>query len=101
MTSKPPPIPEPIEICKFWKNRRRDTAIVIALSSYKEHNLVSVREHVIGTDGCMRPTTRGTSLVVRRLPELSAALCKALKRARELGLLPDDERAGDNGEATP
>jgi hypothetical protein len=94
MTKRPPPIPEPIEICKFWKSRRRDKVIVIAINPYEEHNLIDVREHVIGSDGIMRPSTRGVALVVRRLPELSAGLCKALKRARELNLIPADESGG-------
>jgi hypothetical protein len=92
MTRKTPPIPEPIEICKFWKNRRRNKVIVVALNPYEEHNLIDVREHVIGSDGIMRPSTRGVAIVVRLLPELSAALCKALKRARELNLIPEDEK---------
>jgi Transcriptional Coactivator p15 (PC4) len=86
---------ESVTVAKFWKSRRRDIAVVVALGPYKEHNLISVREHVVGTDGIMRPSTRGVSLVVRRLPELSAALAKALARARELNLLPPD----DGGEA--
>jgi hypothetical protein len=88
---KPLPLAEPIEIAKFWKNRRRDTAIVISLSSYEGHNLVSVREHFVGGDGCMRPTTKGISVVVRRLPELSGALRRALETARDQNLLPSDE----------
>jgi hypothetical protein len=89
MTAKPAPLAEPIEIDKFWKNRRRDTAIVVSLSSYEGHNLVNVREHFIGADGCMRPTTKGVALVVRRLPELSKAIRRALEKARELGLVDD------------
>jgi hypothetical protein len=85
-----PTLPKPVEVAKFWKSRRRDIAVVVALGPYKEHNLISVREHVIGSDGIMRPSTRGVSLVVRRLPELAAALVKALQQARALGLLPDD-----------
>jgi hypothetical protein len=91
MSKKPPPIPAPIEICKFFKSRRRDKVIVIALNPYEGRTLIDVREHVIGSDGIMRPSTRGIALVVRRLPELSAGLCKALKRARELELIEADE----------
>jgi hypothetical protein len=85
-----PTLPEPIEVAKFWKSRRRDIAVVVAIGPYKEHNLISVREHVVGSDGIMRPSTRGVSLVVRRLPELAAALAKAMQQAQTLGLLPDD-----------
>jgi hypothetical protein len=89
MSQKPAPIAE-IEIGKFWKNRRRDTAIVVSLSAYEGHNLVNVREHFIGRDGCMRPTTKGLAMVVRRLPEFSNAIRKALEKARELNLLPEE-----------
>jgi Transcriptional Coactivator p15 (PC4) len=91
MSAKPPPLTEPIEIAKFWKNRRRDRAIVVLLSHYEGHNLVDVREHFIGADGLMKPTTRGLSLVVRRLPELSRAVRAALEKARSLDLLPEEE----------
>jgi hypothetical protein len=90
MSAKPPPLTEPIEIGKFWKNRRRDTAIVVSLSAYEGHNLVNVREHFIGSDGCMRPTTKGLAMVVRRLPEFANAIRRALEKARELDLLPEE-----------
>jgi hypothetical protein len=100
MTQKPAPLAEPIEISKFWKNRRRDTAIVVSLNSYEGHNLVNLREHFVGSDGCMRPTTKGLSMVVRRLPELSRAIRHALERARELDLLPEEAASDDQGEST-
>lgn len=90
MSQKPAPLTEPIEISKFWKNRRRDKAIVVSLSAYEETNIVNVREHFIGSDGIMRPTTKGIATSVRRLPELSNALRKALETARRLNLLPED-----------
>jgi hypothetical protein len=101
MTRKPPPIPEPIQIGKFWKSRRRDKVFVVAIGPYKEHNIFSVREHVISTDGIMRPTTRGVAMVILRLPELAKAINRAVAKAKELGLLPQDERDVDSGEATP
>ena len=90
MTQKPPPLAEPIEICKISKNRRRDKAIVVSLSAYEETNIVNVREYFVGADGIMRPTTKGIAMSVRRLPELSNALRKALETARALNLLPED-----------
>jgi len=91
MTAKPPPLSEPIEICKLWKNRRRDKAIVVSLSAYEETNIVNVREHFVGSDGIMRPTTKGIATSVRRLPELSRALRLALEKARSLNLLPEGD----------
>jgi hypothetical protein len=90
MTQKPPPLAEPIEIAKFWKNRRRDKAIVVTISAFEETNIINVREHFVGSDGIMRPTTKGIATSVRRLPELSRAIRRALERARELNLLPED-----------
>ena len=90
MSAKPPPLAEPIEICKISKNRRRDKVIVVSLGAYEETNLVNVREHFVGADGIMRPTTKGIAMSVRRLPELSNALRKALETARALNLLPED-----------
>jgi hypothetical protein len=90
MSAKPPPLAQPIEIAKWWKSRRRDIAIVVSLSNYEGVNIVNVREHFVGSDGCMRPTTKGLAMVVRRLPEFSNAIRKALEKARELDLLPEE-----------
>jgi hypothetical protein len=90
MTTAPAPLGSAIEIMKFWKSRRRDKAVVVSLSSYEGTNIVNVREHFIGSDGCMRPTTKGIAMSVRRLPELSRAVRAALEKARSLNLLPDD-----------
>jgi Transcriptional Coactivator p15 (PC4) len=89
MTAKPPPLAEPIE-WKLWKNRQRQIAIVVSLSSYEGQNLVSIREYFTDQAGCMRPSTKGLSMVVRRLPELSRAVRLALEKARSLDLLPED-----------
>jgi hypothetical protein len=94
MTTKPAPLTESIEIAKWWKSRRRDIAIVVSLSSYEGVNLVNVRENFVGSDGCMRPTTKGLAMVVRRLPEFSNAIRKALEKARELDLLPEEGEGG-------
>ena len=80
----------PVEVAKFWKNRQRRTAIVVSLSHYEGHNLVDVREYFTDEKGCMRPTTKGLAMVVRRLPEFSRALRLALEKARALDLLPED-----------
>jgi hypothetical protein len=90
MTAKPPPLAEPIEIAKFWKNRQRNIAIVASLREHEGHNLIDIREYFTDQAGCMRPSTRGLAMVVRRLPELSKALRKALETARALNLLPED-----------
>ena len=84
---------EPIEVAKFFKNRRKDV-IVVSLSTYEGKNIVDVRQHYHNEQGQMRPTGKGVAMVVVRLPELVAAVTKALAKARELGLLDDQSEAG-------
>jgi hypothetical protein len=87
-------LPEPIEIAKFWKNRRRVESVHVSLSEYEGHALINVRIYATGTDGIDRPTQKGVAMAVRKLPELARALVTAESKARELGLLDDDRGAG-------
>jgi hypothetical protein len=82
-------LPEPVEIAKFWKNRRHD-AIVVSLSTFQGRNIVDVRMHAMTKDGKLQPTGKGVAMVVLRLPELAAAINIALTKAKELGLLDDE-----------
>jgi hypothetical protein len=85
-----PTLEEPIEVAKFFKNRRKDV-IVVSLSTFEGKNLVDVRQHFTNEHGQMRPTSKGVAMVVLRLPELAKAVTKALEKARELGLIDDEE----------
>jgi hypothetical protein len=89
--SRRPTLEEPIEIAKFFKNRRKDV-IVVSLSTFEGCNLVDVRQHFTNEQGQMRPTQKGIAMLTARLPELHAAIAKALAKARELGLLDGSER---------
>jgi hypothetical protein len=80
----------PITIARFWKNRGRNESVHVTLSEYEGHPLIGVRIHSTGSDGIDRPTPKGVSMGIRKLPELAAAVAKALAKARELGLIPDD-----------
>jgi transcriptional coactivator p15 (PC4) len=80
-------IAEPIEIAKFWKNRRHD-AIIVSLRSYEGRNFLDVRTHAM-KDGCLVPTPKGVTVAIPRMVELAAAMTKALSKARDLGLLDD------------
>jgi Transcriptional Coactivator p15 (PC4) len=86
-----PTLPEPVEIAKFWKNRRHD-AIIVSLRSYEGRNFLDVRTHAM-KDGCLVPTPKGVTVAIPRMAELSAAMTKALAKARELGLLDDETSA--------
>ena len=90
-------LPEPVEVAKFFKNRRKDV-IVVSLSTYEGRNLVDVRQHFHNDQGQMRPTSKGVAMVVLRLPDLAKAINKAMAKAKakELGLLDDDEAAGSD-----
>jgi hypothetical protein len=90
MSSRKPTLHEPVIISKFWKNRQHD-AIVTSLSTFEGRNLFDVRLHRMNKKGCLVPTPKGVSIVVLRLPALAAAVNKALLKAKELGLLDDDE----------
>jgi hypothetical protein len=80
-------------VVKFWKNRRRNESVHVTLSEYEGRDLVSVRVHVTGTDGIDRPTVKGISMAVGKLPQLAAGLAKALEQARTLGLIEEGEPA--------
>jgi Transcriptional Coactivator p15 (PC4) len=101
MSPRRPTLDEPLEIAKFWKNRRHD-AVVVSLQTFEGRNIVNVRTHVMDKSGRLVPTSKGVAMVVLRLPELAAAVTKALAKARELGLLDGGDEAQDGqGEAAP
>ena len=93
MNPRRPTLDEPVVISKFWKNRRRNESVHVSLSEYEGHCLINARVYCTGTDGIDRPTPKGLSMVVRRLPDLVDALTKALAKAKELGLIDDDAKA--------
>ncbi len=83
-------LPEPIEVAKFWKNRRHD-AIVVSLSTFDGRNIVDVRQHFMNGEGKLQPSPKGIAVTVLRLPDLADAITKALAKARQLGLLEGSE----------
>jgi hypothetical protein len=85
-------LPEPVEVDSFWRNRRHE-AVVSTLSTYEGRNIFDVRVHTM-QNGKLVPTKKGVAIVVLRLPELAAAITKALAKAVELGLLDQNETAG-------
>jgi hypothetical protein len=78
-------LPEPIVCAEFWRNRRGES-VRVQLREFEGQTLVDLRVHYL-SGGKLMPTRKGLSIVVRRLPELAAAIGKALDRAVELGLL--------------
>jgi hypothetical protein len=86
-----PTLPEPVIISKFWKNRRRNESVRVSLSEYKGHSIIDVRVFATGTDGIDRPTPKGVAMGIGRLSELAKALVKAETKARELGLIIEED----------
>jgi hypothetical protein len=85
------PLSEPITIAEWWKNRRGES-IRVRLSTYEGYNLVDLRSWYTGDDGKLKPG-KGLACSVRHLPKLVDVLTKAAAKARELGLLVDEEAA--------
>jgi hypothetical protein len=81
-----PKLAEPVEVAKFWKNRKGD-AVIVTLKDFDGRTIVDIRTHFTTKDGKFQPTGKGLALMVLRLPELAAAVNKALAKAREIGLL--------------
>jgi hypothetical protein len=85
-------LPEPVEIAKFWKNRKGE-AIIVTLKDFNGRAILDVRTHFTTKDGKLQPTSKGLAIMVLRLPELAKAISKALARARELNLIDDPDEA--------
>jgi hypothetical protein len=100
--AKPPPskaLTAPVEVSRFWRNRSGE-CVVVTLEDYEGRAVVNARVwYTDRKDGVLRPGRQGLCLSVHRLPELSRALAKALKKARELGLIDPtgQDVAGDGG----
>ena len=89
MPARRPTLDEPVEVAKFWKNRKGE-AIVITLKEYEGTVIFDARTNFTTKDGKFQPTSKGLSIVVARLPELAAGVQKALAQAKELGLINDE-----------
>ena len=75
----PSPLTVPITIAKWWKNRRRSESVHVSLSEYEGSSLINVRIYTTGTDGIDRPTTKGISMGIGKLPMLAQALAKKMQ----------------------
>jgi hypothetical protein len=85
-SARAPALAEPVEIAKFWKNRCGE-AVIVQLCEYEGRVLADARVNFTNQEGKLQPTGKGISISVHRLPELVAALAKAERKARELGLI--------------
>ena len=83
-------ITEPIEIGKFFKNRKGDV-IVVQIKQFEGVVFADARQFFTDTDGISRPTKKGLAISLRHLPKLIALLGKALTKAHALGLVREDD----------
>jgi hypothetical protein len=80
---------EPILVAEFWANRRGES-LRVQLRMFEGVPLIDLRKFYTGAEGKLLPTKKGLSLVIRRLPDLAAAIVKAERVARELGLIREE-----------
>jgi Transcriptional Coactivator p15 (PC4) len=88
MTRKPAPLPEPLIVSEWWKNRS-GASIRLVLNEFNGRNVVDLRTRFT-SNGELKPG-KGFAAEVRHLPQLAKAIVKAEAKARELGLISDDE----------
>jgi hypothetical protein len=74
---------------KFWKNRQAE-AIFVVLREYGNRVICDTRVHFTDSSGRLVPSKMGLAITLDRLPQLVAALQKAKRMAKELGLLRDE-----------
>lgn len=77
---------EPIIVAEFWCNRRGE-AVRVQLREYEGVAILDLRRHYTASDGVLRPTKKGLSIAIRKLPDLVSAINKAEQKARALGLI--------------
>jgi Transcriptional Coactivator p15 (PC4) len=78
----------PIEIAKFWRNRRGES-IHIILKEFEGRVIADLRVYFTDRKGITQPSKKGLALQVRKLPELLKAIESATAKATALGLLDE------------
>ena len=83
-------IDEPVIVAEFWANRKGES-IRVQLREFEGRAVIDVRRYYTTKEGQLWPTKKGICLAVVRLPELASGIGKALAKARELGLIADEQ----------
>jgi hypothetical protein len=81
---------EPIEIGKFFKNRKGDF-VVVAIKEFQGITYLDIRQFFTSEDGKSFPTKKGIAVGLHRLKELHALIGKAIVEARARGLLGEEQ----------
>jgi hypothetical protein len=77
---------EPIEIGKFFKNRKGDI-VVVQIKEFEGIVFCDIRQFFQNDAGQSCPTKKGVAIGLRKLDELAGLINKAIAKARELGLI--------------
>jgi hypothetical protein len=72
---------------RFWRNRKGEAVAVEIKRLDGTAEILDIRQWFTATDGALRPTGRGVCMALRKLPDIKRSVDKALKAARDLGLL--------------
>ena len=83
-----PDLDAPITVAEFWANRRGES-VRVQLTQIEGVRCIDVRRFQT-IAGKLQPTHKGLALTIHKLPALAAAVTKALRNARELGLIKDE-----------
>ena len=83
-------LPQPIEIGKFFKNRKGDF-VVVQIKQFEGITFLDIRQFFTSEDGKSVPTKKGVAIGLRKLEELAGLINKAIAKARELGLLHEEQ----------
>jgi len=91
--TEPVTLPEPIAF-KFFRNRRKDVVAVTISTFHPKNrdprNVIDVRLFAMNPQGINVPTKHGITMDIARLIDLHKSISKALKKAKELGLIDDE-----------
>jgi hypothetical protein len=77
---------EPIEIGRFFKNRKGDI-VVVQIKQFEGITFLDIRQFFTSDDGKSVPTKKGIAIGLRKLDELAGLIDKAITKAHELGLI--------------
>jgi hypothetical protein len=90
-TTPDDPLAEPIVLFQMWKGRQRNECIRLTLSRFKGKAICDLRVYFTTEAGLMRPTKKGITFRIEKLPEIRKALEKAEARAIDLDLIEATE----------
>ena len=90
-TSERPTLTEPIEVKKFFANRKGDIVVIAIRQIEDGPPILDIRKFFTDGSGITRPTKKGLSIAVIRAPDLLDGIGKAVEVARRLGFISGDE----------